>query len=136
MHFIWCMAAVGIVLGGCSMQRAMQAQDAKKQLVGMTGEKIFTCMGPPHSRSTMGAVEVWQYNSGNGQVDVTGSTTGNMIGQTALVSRTATASTRFCTVNLAMKDGAVQSVNYSGPTGGALTEGEQCAFAVRACLPQ
>jgi hypothetical protein len=136
MRGLACILTAGLLIGGCSVQRALQAQDAKKQLVGMTGEKIFTCMGPPHSRSAMGAVEVWQYNSGNGQVDVTGSTTGNMIGQTALVSRTATASTRFCTVNLAMKDGAVQSVNYTGPTGGALTEGEQCAFAVRACLPQ
>jgi hypothetical protein len=43
---------------------------------------------------------------------------------------------RFCTVNIVMANRAVQSVNYKGPTGGLLTEAEQCAFAIRACLPQ
>ena len=32
-----------------------------------------------------------------------------------------------------MNNGYVSRVNYSGPTGGLITEGEQCAFAVQNC---
>jgi hypothetical protein len=40
---------------------------------------------------------------------------------------------RFCNVNIVIQGGVVSQVNYSGPTGGILTGGEQCAFAVEAC---
>jgi len=30
--------------------------------------------------------------------------------------------------------GAVSAVNYQGPTGGLITAGEQCAYAVDACV--
>jgi hypothetical protein len=42
--------------------------------------------------------------------------------------------TRFCTINIVMAGGAVSEVNYRGPTGGLLTRGEQCAYAVDACV--
>ena len=41
-----------LALVGCAAQRALEAQDAKKQLVGMSDEKILTCMGPPSHRRT------------------------------------------------------------------------------------
>ncbi len=44
-------------------------------------------------------------------------------------------SSRFCNVNVAMSNHVVQPVNYAGPTGGLITEGEQCAFVVSNCLP-
>ena len=119
-------------LTGCAIQRSLQAQDAKQQLIGMPAEKIFTCMGPPHGRSTLGQTEIWQYNSGDGRVQ-----TGAVVsGGGGIVTGSAVTTTRFCTVNIAMKDRVVQSVSYVGPTGGLLTEGEQCAFVVRACLSQ
>jgi hypothetical protein len=34
----------------------------------------------------------------------------------------------FCNVSIVMTKDSVSQVNYSGPTGGLLTEGEQCAF--------
>jgi hypothetical protein len=37
-------------------------------------------------------------------------------------------------VSVVMADGQVNCVNYSGPTGGLLTGGEQCAFAVQNCF--
>jgi hypothetical protein len=43
-------------------------------------------------------------------------------------------SRRYCTVNVVVSAGRVSRVNYSGPTGGLLTAGEQCAFAVQNCL--
>jgi hypothetical protein len=33
-----------------------------------------------------------------------------------------------------MSGGAVSAVNYQGPTGGLITAGEQCAYAVDACV--
>ena len=43
---------------------------------------------------------------------------------------------RFCTVNVTMRGGAVAAMNYVGPTGGLLTPNEQCAFAVANCMPK
>jgi hypothetical protein len=123
--------SLSLVLAACALQRAQQAQDAKRQLVGMTDEKIFACMGPPRGHSTLGSTDVWQYNSGNGHVQTGAVVTAN----SGIVSGSAVTTARFCTVNIAMSNRVVQSVNYSGPTGGVLTEGEQCAFAVKACLP-
>ena len=39
----------------------------------------------------------------------------------------------ICTVNVTMSGGLVSQINYLGPTGGLLTKGEQCAFAVERC---
>jgi hypothetical protein len=36
-------------------------------------------------------------------------------------------------VNIVMTNGVVSEVNYTGPTGGLLTQGEQCAYAVQNC---
>jgi hypothetical protein len=43
-------------------------------------------------------------------------------------------SRRYCTVNVVMSGGWVSRVNYSGPTGGLLSAGEQCACAVQNCV--
>ena len=46
----------------------------------------------------------------------------------------AIAQRRYCVINVVMAGDAVSTVNYSGPTGGLLTGGEQCAYAVRGCI--
>ena len=87
------------------------------------------------------ATEVWSYESGNGHTAVFGSgnstTTGSIGGNAVFANTSSTASavatTRHCTVNVVMANGYVSRVNYSGPTGGLITEGEQCAFAVQNC---
>jgi hypothetical protein len=43
---------------------------------------------------------------------------------------------RFCKVDVVFNGSRVARVNYSGPTGGLLTEGEQCAYAVSNCVGQ
>jgi hypothetical protein len=134
----------------CSVQRAMVAQDAQGKLVGLTKEQVLACMGPPATRMAEGATEVWSYNSGDGRTttvatanavtDVNGTAT--RFGNTTDLSGTATSSgfgtavtrRRACTVNVTIVDGRVNRVNYLGPTGGLLTQGEQCAYAVQACV--
>lgn len=115
---------VALLLTSCALQRAQEAADARTQMVGMPQEQVLACMGPPVNRAAAGATEVWSYNSGNGRQTV------NVVAQGTAVS-----TARSCTVNVTMVNSRVNQINYLGPTGGLLTEGEQCAFAIRACVP-
>jgi hypothetical protein len=127
------LAMIGLSLGvltACAIQRAETAQKAQAQLIGLPKETILACMGPPANRAAEGSTEVWQYQSGNGRTDAALFASGN----NGFASGFATTSQRFCTVNIVMAGGIVSQVNYSGPTGGLLTQGEQCAFAVQNCL--
>ncbi len=126
---------IALTLGGCAFERAQQAQSAKRQLVGMSGEQIIACMGPPNSRSALGGTEVWQYRSGNGHTDVDSGVSATSVGGFRAASVSSTATQRFCIINVVMSGLTVRAVNYSGPTGGVLTDGEQCAFALKNCLP-
>jgi hypothetical protein len=134
----------------CSVQRAMVAQDAQGKLVGLTKEQVLACMGPPANRMAEGTTEVWSYNSGDGRTTTVATATAvsdvnataSRFGNTTDVAGTATSSgfgtavtrRRACTVNVTMTNGRVSHVNYLGPTGGLLTPGEQCAYAVQACV--
>jgi hypothetical protein len=137
---------LGTALAGCAIQRAQVAQDARAQMVGMSKEQVLACMGPPGNRAAEGATEVWSYASGDGKTltsgTVTSTTTGeadrfgnSVYGSASTVGTTSAVSTRrFCQINVVMSGGAVSAVNYQGPTGGLLTAGEQCAYAVDACV--
>ncbi len=109
-----------------AIQRAQEAQDARVQMVGLSKEQVLACMGPPINKAAEGQTEVWTYNSGNGTTISGGSVSGG--------SFSATSSSRFCNVNVVMTKGQVAALNYTGPTGGLLTVGEQCALAVDACV--
>jgi hypothetical protein len=115
-----------LLLTGCAIQRAQEAQDARAQMVGMSKEQVLGCIGPPVNKAAEGMTEVWAYNSGNGTT-VTDASYGRLGG-------TAISSSRFCNINVVMNKGLVSTVNYTGPTGGLLTAGEQCAYAVDACV--
>jgi outer membrane protein assembly factor BamE (lipoprotein component of BamABCDE complex) len=109
-------------LSGCEFQRAQKAEAAKASMVGMTKEQVLTCMGPPAQKSAEGMTEVWSYSSGNGEIDTRAS------------AATAASEQRFCIVNVVLHNGAVSAINYNGPTGGPLTAGEQCAYAIENCV--
>jgi hypothetical protein len=140
------LAGAAVILSGCAIQRAVVATDAQEKMVGLTKERVLGCMGPPAAKAAEGATEVWSYGSGDGRVTTvasgvsqanatayggpgyaSGNATGFGVG-------TATTTRRFCTVNVTMTAGRVSRVNYVGPTGGLLTPGEQCAFAVQNCV--
>jgi hypothetical protein len=140
--------AIGLVtlcLPACAIQRAVVANDAQEKMVGLTKEQVLACMGPPVTKAAEGATEVWSYNSGNDQTTINtfgNSTTnasisggpGYAAGSASRASSSVgVASRRYCTVSVVMANGRVNRVNYSGPTGGILTGGEQCAFAVQNC---
>jgi hypothetical protein len=122
------------VLTGCSLQRAQEAEQAKAQMIGMPKEAVFACMGPPAQKSSEGATEIWSYPSGNRRVDTVTSFGGSTSGGAVYGAGVGVSRARFCVVNLVIVDGNVQAVNYNGPTGGLLTHGEQCAYAIENCL--
>jgi len=118
------------LLTACQFQRAETARTAQTQLIGQPKEAILACMGAPANRSVEGATEVWLYPSGNGQTNGVAVASGSGgFGSVFGITRQ-----RFCTVNVVMTNGLVSKVNYSGPTGGVLTAGEQCAYAVENCV--
>ena len=95
-------------------------------MVGLSKEQVLVCMGPPASKAAEGKTEVWSYNSGDGTTIASGTvSSANFSG---------VSSRRFCQINVVMSGGAVSAVNYQGPTGGLITAGEQCAYAVDACV--
>jgi hypothetical protein len=131
----WVTAAIiaAIPLTACAVQRAETARVAKEQMLGLPKEKVLACMGPPPgNQMTVGGTEVWSYASGNGQ------TIGSAFasGGSGFASGFGVTEQRFCKVDVVMSQGVVSAVNYSGPTGGVLTQGEQCAFAIQNCVQQ
>jgi hypothetical protein len=118
--------ALAVTLASCAIQRAEIAQDARAQMVGMSKEQVLACMGAPVSKAAEGATEVWGYNSGDGTTVATASF--DRFGGTAVSSN------RFCKINIVFGGGQVSAVNYTGPTGGLLTAGEQCAYAISPCV--
>jgi hypothetical protein len=136
--------AVGLAaacLAGCAVQRAVVANDAQEKMVGLTKEQVLACMGPPATKAAEGVTEVWSYNSGNDRTTVNtfGHSTTNVSisggsgNASTLSSGVGISSRRYCNVSVVMADGRVHRINYAGPTGGLLTGGEQCAFAVQNC---
>jgi outer membrane protein assembly factor BamE (lipoprotein component of BamABCDE complex) len=119
-------AALCVALAGCAIQRAQIAEDARAQMIGMPKEQVLACMGAPSNKAAEGATEVWGYASGNGMTVASASF--DRYGGTAVSSN------RFCNINIVFAGGQVSAVNYTGPTGGLLTAGEQCAYAVNACV--
>jgi hypothetical protein len=105
------------VLAGCAIQRAVVAQQAQGDMVGLSKEQVLACMGPPMNKAAEGATEAWSYRTN----------------PTMNLDR-GSGSTRYCNVTILMTGGTVSAVRYQGPTGGLITQGEQCAYAVDACL--
>lgn len=125
-------AFVALGLSSCVVQRAEIARTAQEQMIGLSKEKVLACMGPPINRAAEGATEVWAYSSGNGRTQGTVFASGG----SGFAVASGVTSSRFCNINVVMTGGVVSRVNYSGPTGGLLTQGEQCAFAVANCTIQ
>jgi outer membrane protein assembly factor BamE (lipoprotein component of BamABCDE complex) len=127
-------ALLFVLLSGCAVQRAQEAADAKAQMIGMSKEQVLSCAGIPTQKAAEGQLELWSYVSGNGYTNTAVSANVNSYSGYTNGTAEGISTRRYCVVNIAMEDGRVKQVTYAGPTGGLLTAGEQCAFAVRNCL--
>lgn len=139
------LAALLCLSASCAMQRARDAETAQAWMRGMDKEHVFACMGIPARKASQGETEIWQYKSGNDRVERSydeGKVSGaKAVGGSSLVDAMTLSllghdevkEKRYCVVQVVFKAETVQNVNYTGPTGGFLTEDEQCAYAVRNC---
>ena len=125
-------------LHSTAVMRAKEATEAQATMVGMSKEQILACMGVPVAKAAEGVTEVWCYNSGNGQTVGFGTSSASVSGgrgyATGFGSSSMVTEERFCTVNVTMVAGRVDRINYVGPTGDLITQGEQCAFAIDNCV--
>ena len=140
---------VMLSLAGCAVQNAQTAAQAKTQMVGLTKEEVLECMGIPASKMKEGKTEVWAYNSGGstfgvastfGQSNMQGNAYGTPAGANINAYSTSTAVSvghshhRYCIVNVVFNHGKVTTLNYVGRTGGIVTKGAECSYAVAACV--
>jgi outer membrane protein assembly factor BamE (lipoprotein component of BamABCDE complex) len=125
---------LGLSATACSVERAEVASEAQNKIVGMSNEQVLACMGAPERQATVGDTEVWSYISG-GDTSTFGNATGsaNETGHTNVFGSSHSIH-RYCVVNIVMRAGRVAAVHYTGRTGGLLTQGEECAFAVENCI--
>lgn len=134
--------ALAVLIGGCSIKRSETAHDAQTQMVGMGKEDVLACMGPAAQKSAEGGTEIWSYPSGNGAVSTVSTASETSFGSFSPYGETGNAfgignsysQRRFCVVNVAFNHDQVRAIRYSGPTGGLLTQGEQCAYAIENCV--
>lgn len=124
------LSLVGLMISACAIQRAQEASDAQAKMIGLSKEQVLTCMGTPTKTAAAGNTGVWSYNSGNSRTDTFGAADAWGGGGWASAFGSSTTTSRYCKVDVVINADHVSRVNYSGPTGGLLTKGEQCAFAV------
>ncbi|WP_155283342.1 hypothetical protein [Ralstonia solanacearum] len=149
---------MSFVLASCAIERAQTAATAQTAMIGLSKGDVLACMGVPQAKAVEGNIEVWSYMSGNGRTDsfsssysstnatAVGVAQATRVGDTVYGAGAAagnseansfgmgTRRSRACTVNVVLTDAKVSRVSYSGPTGGVLTKGEQCAYAVESCM--
>ena len=130
--------AISITLAtGCmgipKFERVAVAKKARSDMVGFSRGDVLGCMGAPARKESAGNTTVWTYYSGGASTSFS-SGSANIQGKTVTGSSSTVTRNRSCTINVVMKNEIVQRVNYSGRTGGLLTKGEQCAYAVENCV--
>jgi len=125
-------ASIALSVAGCAIQRAETASKAQATMAGMSKGQVLSCMGTPVRAGKAGDTEVWTYESGDNQTNTFGSA--SALGHVAFGS--STSETLSCKIDVVMNEGRVTRINYSGPTGGLLTAGEECGYAVDNCVQQ
>lgn len=131
MRTLWTAILIAAVAtAGCTgFERAETAAKAKHSMIGMTKEQVLTCMGPPARQASAGTTDAWAYASDDG------ATYGKISGD-----RVTTFGDGQCIVNVLFERDRVSSVKYLGQTStagtltGAITEDDQCAYAVKQCI--
>jgi len=115
---------------GCTWGRSQDAKEARTKLVGMSRSEIVACAGKPKTAIRDGNREYLAYFAGSPDYDLVLGVKPNEIQKI-----TGTAKATNCKVRFMLRDGNVESVSYSGNTGGILTRDSACAAIVRRCLP-
>jgi hypothetical protein len=115
-------------LSGCAYNRVKTAHIAKTELIGMSKGELLSCAGVPDKAMSSNGSEYLSYRSG-GETSYSANTIYGYNATTFINSKY-----KFCDITITLKNDKVQSVKYSGQTGGLLTQGEQCAYVLENCV--
>jgi hypothetical protein len=117
-----------LVLGGCAFKRSMEAENAKTKLIGMTKQAFIQCAGEPWEMRSYGATETLLYLNDKKYRK------GETIPGKVVYAVKSEIEGQYCEARVAITDGRVSAIRYSGQTGGAFTGGEACAPIVQGCM--
>lgn len=106
---MWRIASLIVLslLAACGPIQSTRVKDQINAMLGLSKEQVLSCMGPPGTRASEGATEVWSYSTFGGTT-TSAALTGNQFGTFG----SATTSQDSCIVNLTMRDGVVAAANY------------------------
>ncbi len=104
-----------LLLSGCSIQKSMDASRAQEELVGMSRGDLLACAGAPNTTAANGDTEYLTYSAVGGLTS-----TGRGL--------------RDCKATFVLQGGRVARVNYTGNTGGLITQGKECEPIIRNCI--
>jgi hypothetical protein len=96
----------------------------------MSRSEIIACAGNPKTAIRDGSREYLAYVAGSPDYDLVLGVKPNEVQKL-----TGTARPVNCKVRFMLRDDVVESVTYTGNTGGLLTRDSACAAVVRRCLP-
>ena len=122
-------AIIMIALSGCSLERAETAEKAKRELVGTSSQALLACAGRPNEVIHDGDLQFWNYRTGGRDYDYLLARKPNEVERLL-----GTDTKRSCQATILIRNGIVQSVRYSGNTGGLATQYEACAQLVDRCV--
>ena len=125
---------IASLLAGCASSkfgRADLAERAKVELIGKSKEAILMCAGVPVRSQQVENMEFMTYYGGGDSDAFFAGGAGSFAGGGVVSVKK-----RYCEVTFILKNGVVEKVNYSGRTGGLITNSEQCAFVLQNCLPK
>jgi hypothetical protein len=118
------------LVAACTWGRSQDAKEARTKLVGMSRSEIIACAGNPKTTIRDGSREYLAYVAGSPDYDLVLGVKPNEVQKL-----TGTARPVNCKVRFMLRDDVVESVSYTGNTGGLLTRDSACAAVVRRCLP-
>jgi hypothetical protein len=113
----------------CGPIQSGQVQEQINGMIGLSKEKVLSCMGPPTSTANVGVTEVWSYNS-LGPITTSSIVTSNQ----SLAVGSASTSQEFCTVNLTMQNDRVVAANTRSH-GKLLAPNLPCYALLHICVP-
>jgi hypothetical protein len=116
-------------LAGCGPIQSGQVQEQVNGMIGLSKERILSCMGPPTSTANAGPTEVWSYNS-LGPINTSTAVSGN---QSLVVGSTST-SQEYCVVNVTIQNDRVVAANTRSQ-GKLLSPNLPCYAVLHACVP-
>jgi len=119
---------VGVTLAGCEGQRPEIDQIAQSSLIGLSKNKILSCLGSPTHRERVGLEEIWNFSIGHTR------TVGGPLAWGLNDAASPFAPSQQCNVNIVIDSYGVSQVSYSLSDGHKLPLGQQCIYEISPCV--